>query len=142
MLGLFIKKAKQLSGRDWLYLIVAFLLLLFFKICIKTIPIGRLKGFFARLLLLPNSRQQAQEVLAKGLAIQRVAYRFSFLGFSCLPRALAFRFWLRNRPNAEVHFGVQKDALGQFAAHAWVSEGAVRVFGDDPSQNYKSIWVW
>jgi hypothetical protein len=133
-----IHKIRQLSSQDLGYLAIAFLYLAIFKIAIKTLPIGTLKRYFARI----QASTPAQNIAAKALAINRVAHVFSFLGFSCLPKALAFRYWLRHTPQLSVHFGVQRDHAQNFVAHAWVSQQGKILLGHDPSISYQSIWVW
>lgn len=135
-------KIRQLSGQDYWYLIVAFFLLFFFKLIIKIYPINKLKNIYSRLIAghdvpIPDSHMEA-----KATAINRVAYRFSFLGFTCLPKALTFRYWVKGIAQAKVHFGVQKNSAGQFIAHAWVDLHGKNLFGEDPTVNYKSIWQW
>ncbi len=139
----YINKVFALSFSEIYHLIIAFILLIISKILIAVLPLE-----IIRKIILKNGELSKKTLLLDGdskykaLAINRIASTLPFLGFTCLPRALAFKYWLKKYSGLELHFGVQKNELNQFVAHAWVSKQNKILLGEDPNINYKSIWVW
>jgi Transglutaminase-like superfamily len=138
-----LNKLTKLSFLEIYYLFMAFLLLSICKTAIKLLPFNYLQTKYQSLTATKNTANYSQaEISAKALAINRIAKIFSFLGFSCLPKAMAFKYWLRKIPDLKLHFGVQKDPKNQLIAHAWVTEANKTILGADATTNYQSIWVW
>ena len=136
-------KLFKLSTKEILYLFPAFSLLFICKVAIMALPFHYLQKNFQKFT---NNHTRniltEAEIDLKAKSINRIAFRLSFLGFNCLPKAMAFKYWLKNYENIQVNFGVQKDEQNLLIAHAWVSKGNKIILGEDPSKNYKSIWVW
>jgi Transglutaminase-like superfamily len=138
-----IGKILQLSIKEINYLIIAFILLSIAKLSIKILPFSVLQNKFQAITKVNFTKEISdQDIKAKALAINRIAFVFNFLGFSCLPKSLAFKYWLRNTKEIAVHFGVQKDNKNNLIAHAWVSKSNSIILGDDPNIGYKPIWEW
>jgi Transglutaminase-like superfamily len=139
----FFPKFNKLAKKEILYLFPAFFLLLVFKIAIKLLPFNILQTNFQKLTNKPYKEAlNEKEVEQKATSINRIAYYLSFFGFTCLPKAMAMKYWLKNSKHIALHFGVQKDSSNNFIAHAWVTKSNITILGDDPNTNYKSIWVW
>jgi Transglutaminase-like superfamily len=138
-----LKRLFSLNPLEIIYLIPALLLLIISKLAIIIIPFNSLQKNFQKLTKSKAIAEVSEkETNLKVNSINRIAYAFPFLGFSCLPKALALKFWLKNYANITVNFGVQKDQQNQLIAHAWVSNTNKIILGEDPSVNFKSIWVW
>lgn len=138
-----IKTKKNSSIRDILLLFPAFLLLLLAKLLIKILPFKQLQKLFQKLVGEGTQNLIAEKELAqKALAINRIAARLPMFQFTCLPKAMALKYWLRKYGAIQLHFGIQKDDSNQLIAHAWLSKNTVNIFGEQPDINYKSIWVW
>lgn len=138
-----IKTKKNSSIRDILLLFPAFLLLLLAKLLIKILPFKQLQILFQKLVGEGTQNLIAEKELAqKALAINRIAARLPMFQFTCLPKAMALKYWLRKYGAIQLHFGIQKDDSNQLIAHAWLSKNNVNIFGEQPDVNYKSIWVW
>lgn len=138
-----VAKLFKISFIEIVYLFPAFILLSVSKLAIKVLPFKILQKEFQKLTKERKANLPSEnEIDLKAKSINRIAFRFSFLGFTCLPKALAYKYWLKNYRNIQVNFGVQKDEQNELIAHAWVSQGAKIILGDDPSKSYKSIWVW
>lgn len=132
-----------MTWKEILFLFPAFFLLFFSKLAIKLLPFNFLQKNFQKLTRQPISQATNQaELELKAKSINRIAYVFPFFGFSCLPKALAFKYWSKKYFGLKVNFGVQKNSENQLIAHAWVSKGNEIILGEDPAINYKSIWVW
>ncbi|MES2796094.1 MAG: lasso peptide biosynthesis B2 protein [Bacteroidota bacterium] len=141
-----LKKISQLSKlpfKEIIYLFPAFLLLSVSKLAIVLLPFNFLQKYFQ---IVTQNHQHIlvadSEIELKANSINRISSAFQFLKFSCLPKALALKFWLKKYEGISVNFGVQKDHQNQFIAHAWVSNCDKIILGDHPNINYKSIWVW
>ncbi len=138
-----IKKLAGLSFHEIYLLIVAFILLFTFKFLIKILPLNFLQKSFQNWVKSnKNTESNEVEISKKALAINRISYAFPLFGFSCLPKAMAMKYWLKPYKQIALHFGVQKDSQNNFVAHAWITKANKTILGDDPSINYKSIWVW
>lgn len=138
-----IKKLAVLSIHEIYLLIIAFLFLFTFKLFIKILPFNFLQKKFQKWVQSENTEECSElEIKYKALAINRISYAFPVLGFTCLPKALAMKYWLRTYKHIALNFGVQKDNNNNFVAHAWITQSNKTILGDDPSINYKSIWVW
>jgi Transglutaminase-like superfamily len=141
MLSLFSIKKMRLS-EIWL-LFPAFILLFVAKLAIKILPFKYLQTKFQYLTRSGNiANTPNHEIFEKAKAINRVASKLPFLQFSCLPKAMALKFWLRKYSEIHLHFGVQKDDTNQLIAHAWLTKNNQIILGDQPNIDYKSIWVW
>jgi hypothetical protein len=138
-----LKKFFQLPLNEIILLLPAFLFLSLAKLAIIILPFRLLQKYFQQVT---NVQQQeatnAQKLHSKALAINRMASIFTFLGFTCLPKAMALKYWAKKEADLKVNFGVQKDNNNALIAHAWVSKQTKIILGEDPSINYKSIWVW
>lgn len=137
------RKVFKLSSNEILYLFPALFLLTVSKLSILLLPFNFLQRKFQQItnsnnLLIPNT----YEIELKAKSINRIASGFYFFGFTCLPKALAMKFWVKNYVDIKVNFGVQKDNQNQLIAHAWVSNNQKIILGEDPNINYKSIWIW
>jgi hypothetical protein len=138
-----IVKLFKLSLKEVLLLFPALFYLIIAKLAIKLLPFNFLQKKFQSLTSQPiHNISNEDELQLKALSINRVAYALPFLGFSCLPKALAFKFWLKQYIGLKVNFGVQKNENNQLIAHAWVSKGDKIILGEDPTIHYKSIWIW
>lgn len=138
-----IKKLADLSIYEIYLLLIAFILLFTFKVLIKILPFNYLQKNFQNWVKSNNNTESNEvEISNKALAINRISYAFPLLGFSCLPKAMAMKYWLKDYKQIALHFGVQKDSQNNFVAHAWITKANTTILGDDPSINYKSIWVW
>lgn len=137
------KKVFSLSTKEILFLFPALFFVSFAKLAILLLPFNFLQQKFQKITS-KNNLEEANptEIELKAKSINRIAYAFSFLGFTCLPKALAMKFWLKNYRDIKVNFGVQKDSRNQLIAHAWVSKNQKIILGEDPNVNYKSIWIW
>jgi reverse gyrase len=132
-----------MSWKEINYLFPAFFLLIISKIAIKLLPINFLQKKFQKLTKNHNKLFIDDiDLVLKAKSINRIANVFSFLGFGCLPKALAFKYWSKKYYGLKVNFGVQKDTKNKLIAHAWISKGDKIILGEDPSINYKSIWIW
>jgi Transglutaminase-like superfamily len=138
-----LRKVLDLSSTEILYLLPALFFLSFAKLAILILPIGFLQQKFQKITSKNNLKEaNPTEFELKAKSINRIAYAFTLLGFTCLPKALAMKFWLKNYKDIRVNFGVQKDNQNQLIAHAWVSNNHKIILGEDPNINYKSIWIW
>jgi hypothetical protein len=138
-----IKKLVKLPLIEIHFLIIAFILLAVFKLLIKILPFNILQKKYQSWVTSKTTLANNQPKIAqKALAINRISYAFPFLGFSCLPKAMAMKYWLKAYQNIALHFGVQKDTSNNLIAHAWITQADKTILGDDPTTNYKSIWVW
>ncbi len=138
-----IKKLASLTLSEIYLLVIAFILLSIFKGLIKILPFNFLQKSYQNWVKSDKiGTAEDIEIAPKALAINRVASVFYFLGFTCLPKAMAMKYWLKSFKNISLHFGVQKNNQNEFVAHAWVTNASKTILGDDPSINYKSIWVW
>lgn len=137
------KKILKISFKEHYYLLAAFLLLSTIKIAVKLLPFSFLQRKFQAIANKNQSSEMAEsEINARALAINRIAFVFPFFGFTCLPKAMALKFWLRKYSNIQVHFGVQKDKDNNLIAHAWVSRVNKIILGEDPNIDFKTIWTW
>ncbi len=59
---------------------------------------------------------------------------------TCLPQALALKWFLRSDTAAEVIVGIDK-TVG-FQAHAWVQKAGQILIGDQPDNNFQPLWTW
>ncbi len=134
---------KKLTITGFFLLFPAFLLLLLAKLLIKILPFKQLQKLFQKLVGEGTKSQIAEiELAQKALAINRIAARLPMFQFTCLPKAMALKYWLRKYGAIQLHFGIQKDDSNQLIAHAWLSKNTVNIYGEQPDINYKSIWVW
>jgi hypothetical protein len=139
----FFRKLRKLSFLDLVRLLMAFYLLVFFKLAIKILSLPALKKFYTALVGEPTDTTfDKVKYDRRAWALMCVSARLPFLGLTCLPKALAFRFWYGTYANLKVHFGVQKNEINEFIAHAWVSHKGKAVFGEDPNYQYQTIWEW
>jgi hypothetical protein len=137
------KKILKISIKEIYYLLKAFTLLSIVKIAIKLLSFSYLQRKFQTITTHNRPKEIAEsEINARSLAINRIAYVFPFLGFTCLPKAMAFKYWLRNCRKTQLHFGVQKDKDNNLIAHAWVSRADKIILGEDPNIDFKTIWTW
>ena len=134
-------KIFQIPLGETILLLPAFIYLCLAKLAILIIPFGALQKYFQQITNTKGT-QNTNTIHVKALAINRIASVFSFLGFSCLPKAMAFKYWAKNEADLKVNFGVQKDQSNALIAHAWVTKTNKTILGADPAINYKSIWVW
>ncbi len=138
-----IKKLASLTIGEIYLLIIAFILSATFKLIIKLLPFHLLQKKYQNWVKSEIEKESnVSEIKQKALAINRISFAFRFFGFTCLPKAMAMKYWLKTNKNIALHFGVQKDLNNNFAAHAWVTQSDKTILGDDPSTHYKSIWVW
>lgn len=138
-----IKKLASLTLSEIYLLVIAFILLSIFKVLINILPFNFLqKSYQNWVKSVKIGIAKEIEIAPKALAINRVASVFHFLGFTCLPKAMAMKYWLKSYRNISLHFGVQKNNQNEFVAHAWVTNTNKTILGYDPSINYKSIWIW
>jgi hypothetical protein len=137
------KKVFKLNKKEILLLFPALFFLSFAKLAILLLPFNFLQRKFQQITSSSNlAIANTNEIELRAKSINRIAYAFPFLGFTCLPKALAMKFWLKNYRDIKVNFGVQKDNQNQLIAHAWVSNNQKIILGEDPNINYKSIWIW
>lgn len=141
-----LKKIRKLAGlsiNEIYLLVIAFFLVSIFKLLIKILPFNFLQKSYQNWVKSDSSATADElETARKALAINRVASVFYFFGFTCLPKAMALKYWLKSFKNISLHFGIQKNNQNDLVAHAWVTNANKTILGDDPSINYKSIWVW
>ena len=138
-----LRKVLDLSSTEILYLFPALFFLSIAKLSILLLPFNFLQQKFQGITSKSNLKEaNPTEIDLKAKSINRIAYAFSLLGFTCLPKAMAMKFWLKNYKDIKVNFGVQKDNQNQLIAHAWVSNNQKIILGEDPNVNYKSIWIW
>lgn len=103
-------------------------------VCLAAIRIALLVLPFRRLLAILNSA--ARSLRARQSETDRVAWAIDVASRhvpftdNCLVRALAAQALLkRRRRNADIRFGVARNASGEFEAHAWVESDGVPIIG-------------
>lgn len=74
-------------------------------------------------------------------AITALSHRLP-LGFTCLVQALAARRLLRAWPQVRLSLGVQKNAAGAFAAHAWLTVAGQTLLGGQTAHTFQPITEW
>ena len=59
---------------------------------------------------------------------------------NCLAKSIAAKYMLRRRRIAStLYFGLTKNSVGEFEAHAWLKSGEMILTGDSDLQNYAVV---
>ena len=72
--------------------------------------------------------------------VRAVQMAGNLLKATCLPQALALKWFLRADTSTEIIVGVDK-TMG-FEAHAWVQKAGRILIGDQPTSHFQPLWTW
>lgn len=135
-------KFWQLSFAEKSWFLKAILVLSFIKIGLIVLPFSVFKRLFAFISkknkpILFNNLEVTKIVVA----IQRAAAVLPF-PITCLPQALATKFFVRNDPSFLLKIGIQKSPENKIEAHAWVEKQGDIVIGEVISFQFIPLWEW
>jgi Transglutaminase-like superfamily len=126
--------AEKING-----LKVGFVLILI-KMALSCLPFDRFKTFFRLISKIPQKPISPKLPDTTINWIQKIGHHLP-LGLTCLPQALALKFFLRNDAEACVIIGIENSPQ-TFSAHAWVEKDKKILIGQTPHPTYIPIWRW
>lgn len=86
-----------------------------------------------------NRRAEPATLLAVASAVQGAAHRLP-IRMTCLRQALAAAWMLKRRGiRPTLHYGVTKDAVRGYQAHAWVTASALPVIGERGAEAFSLL---
>jgi hypothetical protein len=129
----------KLSFSDKVLALRVLWVLCIIKICLKVLSFEKFKTLYNRSLQQSNLNLSNEAALRTIYLIKGLAY-YMPLGFTCLPQALALKYFMAADKTAQVIIGVNN--TGGFKAHAWVEKNTKFLIGDLPLENYTPIWQW
>lgn len=140
---IWLKRFEKFSQLHWLQKIIylkVFLVILIIKISLGILSFPNFKKLYS--LLSKTYKQKTyhpEYIQTLVLAIKACS---PSLTATCLPQALALKFFLRKSPLYILKIGVQKDVNNKFEAHAWIETNGEIILGNLPDFGFMPLWDW
>jgi hypothetical protein len=144
------RKIARRGLPDLLLAALAFVLLVFFRVCLVAIPVRRIIQAVTpapdRGGTKPADAAASDRALQLALRVQwavSAVARHSFVEFVCFPQTLAAYTLLRwRRVNSTMVYGVARSPKGDLIAHTWLEVGDKIVTGGEGAPRFTSVERW
>jgi Transglutaminase-like superfamily len=129
-----------LSFSEKWQLLHAFILLFCLKVSLLVLPFNIFKNLYNKTLRLGTKKAYTQTQVERKIYFIKVIAANIPLAFTCLPQALALKYYLKKDTDVQLIIGVNTEIT--FKAHAWVEKNKLFLIGDIPFENYTPLWTW
>lgn len=118
--------------------LTAIVFILLIQSSLKLLSFQQFRKLYSWLLQTNNSPNPLTSHEAE--KVRAVQMAGNLLKATCLPQALALKWFLRADTGTEIIVGVDK-TMG-FQAHAWVQKAGRILIGDQPTSHFQPLWTW
>lgn len=131
--------AQKLSLADWLLIIQAWWVLVYFHLALRRVGFEKVQKQFTPVVKEKVSRSDSLEIAWRLQKLVYLASRIHFLHMACLDRACALQWILGRREiPSELRIGICKSQVNIYA-HAWVEIAGLAIGETEDIEDFSSL---
>lgn len=133
-----LRKFGHLTSSDQLKVVQLFTLLVTAKVSLLVFPFSTLIKHYKNCLNIRTTTVAKEHRSTANL----LSYAASVLPkvFTCLPKALVYKYLFRNSKEVLLIIGVQRSTNNHFTFHAWVEKNNEILINDTKEESFNPLW--